>query len=101
MGLFSQIVNTFAAVIVVWGSMCSLNGMHRDSSMILRVAHVCLAVGAAAVLLAPHYLDRSPSAAELLMLYGAAVLSFRLTFRRPMRRISWEIRCLFKPHPRD
>lgn len=95
-----QVVNSTAALIVIWGSMCALNGMCKDSSMVLRVAHVFLAVGAAAVLLAPHYLGRDPTKAELLMLYGAAVLAFRMTFRRPLQRTSREIR-RFLCHPKD
>lgn len=92
-------INSVAAIIVIWGSVCSLNRMCCSSSMLLRVAHICMAVGAAAVLLAPHYLGRGPSAAELLMLYGAAVLSFRYSFRRPLKRASHDLRYLLKQPP--
>lgn len=95
------IANSVAAIMVIWGSMCSLNGMRMTSSMLLRVAHVCLGVGAAAVLLAPHYLGREPSAAEMLMLHGTAVLSFRLSFRRPLKRATHDLKCLLgHPPPR-
>lgn len=87
-------LNSVAALTVVWGSVCALNGMCRSSPIVLRAAHVCLAVGAAAVLLAPFYLDQRPSTAELLMIYGASVLSFRLTFRRPVQRASRNLRRL-------
>lgn len=100
MDFLVQIMNSTAALIVIWGSMCALNGMCRSSSMVLRVAHICLAVGSAAVLLAPYYLHREPTPAELLMVYGAAVLSFRLTFRRPIQRTSREIRHFFR-QPKD
>lgn len=95
MGGTIQFLNSIAALTVVWGSVCALNGMCRSSPMVLRAAHVCLAVGAAAVLLAPFYLGQRPSTAELLMIYGASVLSFRMTFRRPVQRAARNLRRLF------
>lgn len=100
MELLLQIMHSAAALVVIWGSMCALNGMCMTSSMLLRSAHIFLAVGAAAVVLAPYYLNRQPTAAELLMVYGAAVLSFRMTFRRPLQRTSREIKRLLH-HPRN
>lgn len=101
MDVLIQVVNSTAALIVIWGSMCALNGMCKESSTVLRVAHIFLAVGAAAVLLAPHYLNRDPSAAELLMVYGAAVLSFRLTFRRTIQQALRDIRHFLRCYPKD
>lgn len=75
MGAAFQTANWFAALAVLWGSVCALNGMHRHSPLILRTAHVLIAVGAAGVLIAPLYLDRGPTVAEMLLVYGAAVFS--------------------------
>lgn len=92
MDVLLHAVNLTAGLTVIWGSMCALNQMCLSSSMVLRIAHVLLAVGAAAVLLAPHYLGREPTVAEHILLLGMAVLSFRLVFRRPVLRTSKEIR---------
>lgn len=77
MGEALQILNSFAALAVVWGSICALNGMHRKSPTVFRTAHVLLAVGAAGVLIAPIYLGRGPTIAEMLMIYGTAIFALR------------------------
>lgn len=80
-----HVLHALAALTAIWGCMCVLNRMCSTSSMLLRAAHICFAVGAAGVLIAPVYLNRGPTTAELLMVYGVAVLSLRLAARRPLQ----------------
>lgn len=87
-------INSLTALIAIWGSICALNQMKVSTSTVLRVAHVFLAVGAAGVLLAPYYLGRGPTLAELLMVYGAAVLTSRASVRRFYRYALRSIRVM-------
>lgn len=101
MDTVTLLLATAASLVVIWGSMCALNGMCRSSPLVLRVAHVMLAVGALAVLLAPTYQGREPTVAELMLVTGAAVLSFRFVFRRPIQKAYRCFRFVFGAHPKD
>lgn len=88
-------VNSLTALIAIWGSVCALNKMKVSSSTALRAAHILLAVGAASVLLAPYFQGRGPTTAELLLVYGAAVLTsrgaFKRFFRYSLRSLRWTL----------
>lgn len=63
------------AVVSLWSAICALNAMSRATSNLIRAAYILLGVGACAVLLAPGYLNRAPSGAELLLVSGVAALA--------------------------
>jgi len=63
------------AVISLWSAICALNAMSRATSNLVRLAYILLGVGACAVLLAPGYLNRAPSGAELFLVSGMAALA--------------------------
>lgn len=68
-------VNTVAALWVIWSSICAANFMSLRTPWLVRLAYLLLGVGAAAALLAPGYLNRAPTFAELLLVIGLAMLS--------------------------
>src|SRR5690625_785203 len=80
-----QVLHALAALTAVGGWRDVLTRMCSTRSMLLRAAHTCFAVGAAGVLIAPVYLNRGPTTAELLMVYGVASLSLRMAARRPLQ----------------
>lgn len=80
-----QSLNVIAGLLVIWSSMCALNGMCRKTSSLTRGAYLFLAVGSAAILLAPVYLEREQTLAETLMIWGAAVLTLQTSFRVQLR----------------
>lgn len=63
------------ALVALWSAICALNAMSRATSNLVRLAYVLLGVGACAVLLAPGYLNRAPSWAELFLVSGVAALA--------------------------
>lgn len=63
------------ALVALWSSICALNVMTRATPVIARLAYILLGVGACAVLLAPGYLNRAPSWAELFLVSGVAALA--------------------------
>lgn len=63
------------ALVALWSSICALNVMTRATPVTARLAYILLGVGAGAVLLAPAYLGRTPSAAELLLVTGLSALA--------------------------
>lgn len=76
-------LNTIAALWVIWSSICAANFMSLKTPFLVRCAYLLLGVGAAAALLAPGYLHRAPTFAELLLVLGLALLSMA-DRRRPM-----------------
>ena len=81
------LVNTLLGVIVLWSCICAANHMSMSTPWAIRCAYVFLGVGAAAALLAPGYLHRTPTVAELFLVAGTALLSVT-DRRRYARRLS-------------
>lgn len=69
------VLNSISATTVLWTSLCAINRMSRSTYCVIRAAYILISVGAAAVLMAPGYLGRAPTQAELLMICGMALLT--------------------------
>ena len=67
-------INSTAAIVVLWSSVCALTHMGWHTRFDIRLAYILLGVGSVAVLLAPGYLGRTPTVSEMLLVYGAALL---------------------------
>lgn len=80
-------VNTLAGAVVVWSAICATNHMSLSTPWAVRVAYILLGVGAGAVVLAPGYLNRAPTVAELLLVSGMALLAIGDRRRRHSRRL--------------
>lgn len=90
-------MNTVASTIVLWSAICATNHMCRQTTFLVRAAYIMLGVGAAAVLLAPGYLGRPPTWAELLLICGLALLSIGDRRRRHTRKLQRAARHTHKP----
>lgn len=84
-------LNTLAALVALWSSICATNHMRRVTPVAIRVAFILIGVGAAASLLAPGYLGRPPTNAELLLVTGIATLAVADRRRRHSRRLGREV----------
>jgi CHASE2 domain-containing sensor protein len=91
-GIVAILVNSVAAVAAIWSSICATNRMRRTTPLGVRVAYILIGVGAAASLLAPGYLGRAPTSAELLLVLGVALLAAADRRRRHSRRLLRERR---------
>lgn len=78
-------LNTIVSTIVLWSSVCATNRMTPHTPHLIRLAFVLLGVGAAATLLTPAYLNRVPTAPELLLMSGVAALTIGDKRRRSRR----------------
>jgi uncharacterized membrane protein YfcA len=67
-------LNSTAALVVLWSSVCALSHMTRHTRFDIRIAYILMGVGALAVLLAPGYLGRMPEPGMMLLAWGAALL---------------------------
>lgn len=83
-------LNTLTGMAVVWSAICAANHMSGSTPWVIRVAYILVGVGAGAVVLAPGYLDRAPTVAELLLISGMALLAVADRRRRYSRRLSRE-----------
>lgn len=81
-------LNTVAATIVLWSSVCAANHMTRKTPLAIRAAFILVGVGAAAALLSPGYLNRVPTSAEMLLITGMAALTIVDRRRRIARRFA-------------
>ena len=79
----ATVINTAASIWVLWSSICAANFMSLKTPALVRVAYILLGVGAAASLMAPGYLGRPPTLAELLLVCGMALLTVANRRRRP------------------
>jgi len=79
------LLNTIVSTIVLWSSICATNRMTPRTPHLIRLAFVLLGAGAAATLLTPAYLNRVPTAPELLMMVGVASLTIGDKRRRSRR----------------
>ena len=84
--------NSAAAIVALWSSICATNHMSRKTPLAIRLAFILIGVGAAAALLAPSYLGRAPTNAELLLVTGVALLAVADRRRRHSRRLGREVR---------
>ena len=84
--------NSAAAIVALWSSICATNHMSRKTPLAIRLAFILIGVGAAAALLAPGYLERAPTNAELLLVTGVALLAVADRRRRHSRRLGREVR---------
>lgn len=84
--------NSAAAIVALWSSICATNHMSRKTPLAIRLAFILIGVGAAAALLAPGYLGRAPTNAELLLVTGVALLAVADRRRRHSRRLGREVR---------
>lgn len=89
---FSITANSIAALIALWSSICATNHMCRTTPLAIRVAFILIGVGSAASLLAPGYLGRAPTNAELLLVTGIAMLAVADRRRRHSRRLGRGVR---------
>lgn len=83
-------LNTLTGMAVVWSAICTTNRMTRTTPWTIRLAYILVGVGAGAVVLAPGYLDRAPTVAELLLISGMALLAVSDRRRHHSRRLSRE-----------
>lgn len=81
-------LNTAAGMVVLWSAICAANHMSLATPWAIRLAHILVGVGAGAVVLAPGYLNRAPTAAELLLVSGMALLTLADRWRRHSRRLT-------------
>jgi hypothetical protein len=83
-------LNSAAALVVLWSSVCALSHMNRHTRFDIRIAYILMGVGALAVLLAPGYLERMPDPGMMLLAWGAALLCIanRRRRQRQERRIT-------------
>lgn len=84
--------NSAAAIVALWSSICATNHMSRKTPLAIRLAFILIGVGAAAALLAPGYLGRAPTNAELLLVTGVALLAVADRRRRHSLRLGREVR---------
>lgn len=82
--------NSSAAIVALWSSICATNHMSRKTTLAIRLAFILIGVGSAAALLAPGYLGRAPTNAELLLVTGVALLA--VADRRRRHRLGREVR---------
>lgn len=75
-------INSSAAIVVLWSSVCALTHMGWKTRFDIRLAYILLGVGSVAVLLAPGYLGRTPAVSDMLLVYGAALLCLANRRRR-------------------
>ncbi|GEM_PF-2501937 len=85
------VMNSVAAIVALWSSICATNHMSRKTPLLIRVAFILIGVGAAAALLSPGYLGRTPTNAELLLVTGVALLAVTDRRRRFSRKLSREV----------
>lgn len=85
------VLNSLAAIVALWSSICATNHMSRKTPLVIRVAFILIGVGAAAALLSPGYLGRTPTNAELLLVTGVALLAVTDRRRRFSRKLSREV----------
>lgn len=81
-------LNTVTGMVVLWSAICATNRMSLATPWVIRLAYILLGVGAAAALLAPSYLNRVPTVAELLLVSGMALLALADRRRRHSRRLT-------------
>jgi len=67
--------NSLFALGTLWPVLCATNNMTRRTPFSLRTAFISMGIGAFAALLTPFYLDRAPTAAEVLLCAGMATLA--------------------------
>lgn len=76
MNTLALVLSTSLALVTLWTTICVVNHMNRKTPFIRRLAFVLLGTGAAAMVIAPVYLNRSPTISEMLVLLALALLSF-------------------------
>ena len=81
-------VNTAAGMAVLWSAICATNRMSLATPWVIRLAYILVGVGACAVVLAPGYLNRAPTVAELPLVSGMALLTLVDRRRRHSRRLT-------------
>ncbi len=81
-------LNTVAGLVVLWSAICATNHMSLSTPWVIRLAYILVGVGAGAVVLAPGYLNRAPTVAELLLVSGMALLALTDRRRRHSRRLT-------------
>lgn len=81
-------LNTVAGLGVLWSAICATNRMSLATPWVIRLAYILVGVGAGAVVLAPGYLNRVPTVAELLLVSGMALLTLADRRRRHSRRLT-------------
>jgi len=87
-GIVCITLNSIASLVALWSSICATNHMCRTTPLPIRLAFILIGVGAAASLLAPGYLGRAPTNAELLLVTGFALLAVADRRRRHSRRLA-------------
>lgn len=78
-------INSIASLAVLWVVVCATNNMGRRTPFTIRLAFILLGLAAMATLLAPGYLDRTPTISEALFTLGIATL-FLVDRRRGQAR---------------
>lgn len=81
-------LNTVTGMVVLWSAICATNRMSLATPWAIRLAYILVGVGAGAVVLAPGYLNRAPTVAELLLISGMALLALTDRRRRHSRRLT-------------
>lgn len=81
-------LNSVAGIVVLWSAICATNRMCLSTPWAVRLAFILVGVGAGAVVLAPGYLGRAPTEAELLLVSGMALLVLVDRRRKHARRLT-------------
>jgi len=76
MNTLAIVLSTALALVILLSTICVINHMDRKTPFLRRLAFVLLGTGAAAMMVAPAYLQRPPSLSEILLLLALALLSF-------------------------
>lgn len=74
MVIVSIVWNGVMSSVIVWSTVCTLNAMDRRTGFWRRLAYVMMGTGALASVLAPLYLQRPPTATELLLVTAVSIL---------------------------
>ncbi len=86
MGNLMIAISTFASLVVLWTSICTINHMTRRTPITIRAAYILIGVGAAGVLLVPVYFHRPQTPAEMLLIAGTAILGARFFIKTMSRQ---------------
>lgn len=69
-------LGTVLSSIAIWSVVCVVNHMNSRTPFLRRLAFILLGTGAAGMLIAPFYLQRTPTASEFLLLLALNLLAY-------------------------
>lgn len=70
------VLSVALATVILWSAICVVNHMDHKTPFLRRLGFVLLGTGAAGMILAPFYLQRSPTPGDVILLLAVTVLSW-------------------------